>query len=256
MLTQARSKPWPPGVRFERCLAQDLADELTALGLGEAVDGVFAAYLFRNVVRPIGTGRCRGLQLLRPGGVLVVQEYSVAGSRLAGLVWTLVCWLVVIPLSWLTLRRTRLYRYLWASVRDFESVQAFVDRLYAAGFVDVEVRTARAGSGASCTRSGAAGQVIRRQVSMTRSRTAWLPGRDRRAVRHPAVAGQGQDRCPETRRRGSQSSVPASPGSRPATALAERGVRVVLVEREAQLGGRVRSWPVGDHDEDPPHDGP
>lgn len=35
-----------------------------------------------------------------------------------------------------------------------------------------------------------------------------------------------------------------------ATGLAERGVQVVLVEREQQLGGRVRSWPLGDdHDE-------
>jgi len=32
-----------------------------------------------------------------------------------------------------------------------------------------------------------------------------------------------------------------------AAGLAERGVRVTLVEREAQLGGRVRSWPV-EHD--------
>jgi ubiquinone/menaquinone biosynthesis C-methylase UbiE len=143
MLSRARSKSWPHRVRFERCFAQDLADKRDQLGLGEAVDGVFAAYLFRNVG---DADRDRTLaavrQVLRPGGVLVVQEYSVAGSRLASLVWTLVCWLVVIPLSWLTLRRTRLYRYLWASVRDFEPVQAFVDRLYAAGFVDVEVRTA------------------------------------------------------------------------------------------------------------------
>jgi ubiquinone/menaquinone biosynthesis C-methylase UbiE len=143
MLTRAGSKPWPPGVRFERCFAQDLADKRDQLGLGRAVDGVFAAYLFRNVGfadqdRTLAAVR----QVLRPGGVLLVQEYSVAGSRLASLVWTLVCWFVVIPLSWLTLRRTRLYRYLWASVRDFESVQAFVDRLYAVGFVDVEVRTA------------------------------------------------------------------------------------------------------------------
>ena len=35
-----------------------------------------------------------------------------------------------------------------------------------------------------------------------------------------------------------------------AVGLAERGVRVVLVEPEAQLGGRVRAWPV-DHGGDP-----
>lgn len=144
MLSQARSKPWRHGVRFEQGLAQNLADERAVLGLDEDADGVFAAYLFRNVT---AADRDRTLaavhQALRPGGVLVVQEYSVAGSRLAGLVWTLVCWLIVIPLSWLTLRQTRLYRYLWASVRSFESVQGFIDRLYLAGFTDVEARTAR-----------------------------------------------------------------------------------------------------------------
>ncbi|MDN5770760.1 MAG: FAD-dependent oxidoreductase, partial [Microlunatus sp.] len=30
-----------------------------------------------------------------------------------------------------------------------------------------------------------------------------------------------------------------------ATGLAERGVRVTVIEREAQLGGRVRAWPLG-----------
>jgi hypothetical protein len=65
----------------------------------------------------------------------------VAQSRSADLVWSLVCWLVVIPLSWLTSRQTRLYRYLWRSVRRFDAVQTFVDRLYAVGFVDVEVST-------------------------------------------------------------------------------------------------------------------
>ena len=59
----------------------------------------------------------------------------------AQLVWSAVCWLVIIPLGWLTSRRTRLYRYLWRSVLRFDSIQTFVDRLYRAGFVDVEVRT-------------------------------------------------------------------------------------------------------------------
>jgi ubiquinone/menaquinone biosynthesis C-methylase UbiE len=141
MLARARAKSWPPGVRFERCLAQDLLGSQAVLGMDEPVDGVLAAYLFRNVAeRDEVLAAVR--DLLRPGGVLVVQDYSVAGSRAALAVWTLVCWLVVIPLSWLVLRQTRLYRYLWSSVRDFDSVQVFVDRLYAAGFVDVEVRTA------------------------------------------------------------------------------------------------------------------
>ncbi len=139
MLEQARKKTWPPGVRFEHRLAEDLSAARADWGLTDAVGGVFAAYLFRNV-----TDRDKVLEatreLLAPGGSLVVQEYSVAGSR-SRYVWNLVCWSVVIPLSWLVNRDTRLYRYLWRSVLEFDSVDVFVERMYAAGFVDVEVRT-------------------------------------------------------------------------------------------------------------------
>ena len=71
----------------------------------------------------------------------------------------------------------------------------------------------------------------------------WQPGLDPRAERHlpqsPSPAGNG--------------SAPSGPvlvvgggiaGLTAATGLAERGVDVVVVEREATLGGRVRSWPV------------
>ncbi|GAA2111831.1 class I SAM-dependent methyltransferase [Microlunatus panaciterrae] len=140
MLKQAEAKPWPAGVRFVHGLAEELAWSRGDWGLSDPVDGVFAAYLFRNV-----TERDKVLaavhDLLVPGGVLVTQEYSVAGSRLAQWIWTVVCWLVVIPLSWLTSRESRLYRYLWRSVQRFDSVDSFTDRMSAAGYVDVEVRT-------------------------------------------------------------------------------------------------------------------
>jgi ubiquinone/menaquinone biosynthesis C-methylase UbiE len=140
MLEQARRKAWPRGVRFEYRMAEDLSAASADWGLTEAVDGVFAAYLFRNVA-----DRDKVLEatheLLAPGGSLVVQEYSVAGSRLAQLTWTLVCWTVVVPLSWLVNRRTKLYRYLWRSVLSFDSVETFAQRMQTAGFTDVEVRT-------------------------------------------------------------------------------------------------------------------
>jgi ubiquinone/menaquinone biosynthesis C-methylase UbiE len=142
MLEQAKRKSWPLWVRFDQVFAQELSAAKDDLGLTGQLDGVLAAYLFRNVGRRDETlGAVR--DLLRPGGTIVVQEYSVAGTGPADLIWTLVCWLVVIPLSWLASRRTELYRYLWRSVRQFDSVQTFVDRLYRAGFTDVEVRTAR-----------------------------------------------------------------------------------------------------------------
>ena len=140
MLAQAEAKTWPAGVEFHQGFAQDLAAHRQGWGLEAPADGVLAAYLFRNV-----TERDAVLadvhDLLSDGGTLVVQEYSVAASPLASAVWTAVSWAVVIPLSWITSRQTRLYRYLWRSVQAFDSVQTFTDRLYAAGFVDVEVRT-------------------------------------------------------------------------------------------------------------------
>jgi len=141
MVDQARAKDWPAGIRFELGLAEESAWSRTLWGISGPIQGVFAAYLFRNVTDRDST--LAGLfELLAADGVLVVQEYSTAGSGLGSqLVWSAVCWLAIIPLGWLISRRTRLYRYLWRSVLRFDSIQTFVDRLYRAGFVDVEVCT-------------------------------------------------------------------------------------------------------------------
>jgi len=124
MLAQATAKRWPAGVRLVHGRAEQLAADRAAWGIADPVDGVFAAYLFRNL-EP-AESRDEALRavrdLLAPGGALVVQEYSIAGNRSAGMIWTAVCWTVVIPLGWLTSRQTPLYSYLWRSVRAFESV--------------------------------------------------------------------------------------------------------------------------------------
>jgi ubiquinone/menaquinone biosynthesis C-methylase UbiE len=136
MIAQARAKHWPPGVRFQLGAAQDLASSEEG-----QVSGVLATYLFRNLADRDAV-LARLFELLADEGVLVVQEYSIAGSPVwSRALWSAVCWLAIIPLGWLTSPGSRLYRYLWRSVRSFDSVQMFVDRLYSAGFVDVEVRT-------------------------------------------------------------------------------------------------------------------
>lgn len=141
MLAVARSKPWPPNVQFRHGMAEDASTRAAKWNLPLPVDGVFACYLFRNVAdRDDALGVAH--DLLAPGGWLVVQEYSVAGSRRAAALWTLVCWAIVIPLSLLFTRRTRLYRYLWRSVLRFDAVDRFAARLAAAGFDDVSVTTA------------------------------------------------------------------------------------------------------------------
>lgn len=137
MLAQAAAKRWPEGVRFVRARAQDLPRALET-----PVAGAFAAYLFRNLTssdRDAVLGQV--LAALEPDGWLVVQEYSVAGRRRAGQIWTAVCWFVVIPLSALVGSSPRLYRYLWRSVRDFDSTADFMARMADAGFTDVATRT-------------------------------------------------------------------------------------------------------------------
>jgi isorenieratene synthase len=78
-------------------------------------------------------------------------------------------------------------------------------------------------------------------VAVTRTRE-WRPGRDRQAVRHPGPTGT--HRAPT----GASALIVGGgiAGLAAATGLAERGVRVTLVEREPQLGGRVRAWPLDD----------
>lgn len=67
----------------------------------------------------------------------------------------------------------------------------------------------------------------------------WRPGRDRRAERHPGPRGTGTAGGRTVAVLGGGIA-----GLSAATELAERGARVVLLEREPQLGGRASSWPV------------
>ncbi|OJX94723.1 MAG: isorenieratene synthase [Micrococcales bacterium 73-15] len=69
-----------------------------------------------------------------------------------------------------------------------------------------------------------------------------LPGRDPRAVRHPARPGR-------YRVTGARRVVVVGggiAGIAAATVLAERGVEVTLVEADPRLGGRVAAWPLDD----------
>jgi ubiquinone/menaquinone biosynthesis C-methylase UbiE len=136
MLVRARAKPWPATVEFVHSRIEEIADA----GVDGPFDGVFAAYLIRNLPDPDAT--LRSLRsLLRPGGLLVVHEYSLRDGRPARLVWHAVCWSVIIPAGWLLTGDTGLYRYLWRSALDFDGPRAFTDRLRRAGFTDVRAET-------------------------------------------------------------------------------------------------------------------
>ncbi|MFE3095057.1 methyltransferase domain-containing protein [Streptomyces sp. NPDC059248] len=130
MLERALAKPWPDRVRFRHLTAE----EATTAGEGP-YDAVFAAYLFRNVTDPDAVLRAVR-SLLRPGGRLAVHEYSLSGARVHRGLWTAVCRGVVVPLGTLTGDRA-LYRHLWRSVLDFDTVRDFTARLADAGYTGV-----------------------------------------------------------------------------------------------------------------------
>jgi Methylase involved in ubiquinone/menaquinone biosynthesis len=132
MLARARAKPWPATVEFAHGRVEDLT--------GEPFDGIFAAYLIRNLPDP-GTAVGTLFSLLRPGGSLVVHDYSVRDSPFTRLVWHTVCWTVIIPAGWVMTGDAGLYRYLWRSALDFDRPGAFTDRLRRAGFADVGAAT-------------------------------------------------------------------------------------------------------------------
>lgn len=137
MLAEATAKTWPSGVTFVEGLAGELDGVLDA-----PVDGILAAYLFRNVpAEQRDAALADAWAALRPGGALVVLEYSVAGDPRATRVWRAVCRTVIRPLAALTGGNPSLYEYLERSVLDFDTVPVLAERLLQAGFTQVACST-------------------------------------------------------------------------------------------------------------------
>ncbi len=136
MLAEARSKRWPGSVRFVHSRIEDIAEA----GVTGPFDGIFAAYLLRNLAEPDTQLRTfRGM--LRPGAPLAVHEYSVRDSAVATAVWNAVCWAIIIPAGRLRTGDASLYTYLRRSVLDFDGASVFRARLQRNGFTDVRSET-------------------------------------------------------------------------------------------------------------------
>ncbi len=142
MLELARAKPAlrQAGVRFVHGDAMDPAAPVAgAFGVAPeelALDGIVMAYGIRNMP---DADEClaRLLPLLKPGAPICFHEYSVAHSPRSKGTWTTVAWGIIIPSGFIAARHTRIYRYLWRSVLDFDGRPQFEDRLRRLGFDDV-----------------------------------------------------------------------------------------------------------------------
>jgi ubiquinone/menaquinone biosynthesis C-methylase UbiE len=136
MLAEAAAKNWPAGVRFVHSRIEDIA----AAGVEGPFDGIFAAYLLRNLDDP-DTQLQEFRSLLRPGATLAVHEYSVRDSKVATALWNAVCASIIIPMGKLRSGDAGLYRYLRRSVNEFDGAVAFRERLQRNGFVNARSET-------------------------------------------------------------------------------------------------------------------
>jgi ubiquinone/menaquinone biosynthesis C-methylase UbiE len=129
MLEAARDKPVLRGVE----LVHGDATDPRAAGIQGSFDAILMAYGIRNVPA-IDPCLAHLRDLLAPGAPIAFHEYSVKDSRRARAIWDAVCWGIIVPGGLLTAPKSRIYRYLHASVRDFDGVRAFEARLVRAGF--------------------------------------------------------------------------------------------------------------------------
>lgn len=136
MLEVARSKQWPSNVTFVHSRVEDLREN----GVDGPFDGILAAYLIRNVDDPDAELESL-LSLLKPGSSIAFHEYSVKDSLRAQVLWTLVCWAIIIPLGYVATRDTTLYQHLWRSVVSFDGARAFSRRMQRAGFTSLTTET-------------------------------------------------------------------------------------------------------------------
>ncbi|SDP92309.1 Ubiquinone/menaquinone biosynthesis C-methylase UbiE [Actinopolyspora xinjiangensis] len=136
MLARARRKEWPDTVEFVHAPLE----ELERAGVRGPFDGVMAAYLLRNLSDP-DSGLRILRESLRPGARLALHEFSVRRRPLARLVWTAVCWSVIIPAGELSTRGSGIHPYLWRSVLRFDSTGELASRMRRNGLVGLRLGT-------------------------------------------------------------------------------------------------------------------
>jgi len=132
MLDLAKAKSYDADVTFVLGDAMDPA----AAGIDGTFDAILMAYGIRNMPDPDACLQ-KLLEILKPGAPVVFHEYSVKDSTRSRTTWDFVAWLIIIPNGLVTARHTRIYRYLWRSVRDFDGVRAFENRLAKHGFIGI-----------------------------------------------------------------------------------------------------------------------
>lgn len=132
MLRVARGKRSLSRVSF----VEGDASDPRAAGVEGSFDAIFMAYGLRNIADPDAC-LTRLRALLRPGGALVLHEYSLDGRLTSKLVWNAVTTGVVVPLGKAMTGTGELFEYLRESVVRFDTTHELERRLARAGFEEV-----------------------------------------------------------------------------------------------------------------------
>ncbi len=116
-----------------------ISGDATALPLPDAsVDIVSIAFGLRNVARP-GDALAEFHRVLRPGGRLVVLEFSVPANPIFRLGYHFYCgWLMPRTAALIARDRSGAYRYLPRSVSSFADASQLTRMIAAAGFTDAK----------------------------------------------------------------------------------------------------------------------
>lgn len=131
------------GQKFTKQIAQRkiellLKDAMQLDFADESVDAIFMAYGLRNMP---DYEKCVAnlFRMLKPGGQLVIHDYSLRDTWYAKLFWAILGYGFIVPFCTLVSGSSTIYMYLIKSVRNFLSPKEIVDLLMRKGFTEASV---------------------------------------------------------------------------------------------------------------------
>lgn len=101
-------------------------------------DAIFMAYGLRNM--PNYKSNLEGLmKLLKPGGRLVIHDYSLADRPISKPLWWLLGWIFIVPFCTIASGSSKIYTYLVKSVFKFLSPNEIKSLMENTGFKNVSI---------------------------------------------------------------------------------------------------------------------
>ena len=139
MLAVARRKVEKQGLEERIMLEKGDAENLDMVAT-ESIDAATVAFGVRNFEN-IERGLCEIFRTLKPGGKLVVLEFSMPKNRLVRWVYSQYAHRLLPRIGGMISKDKQAYTYLPDSVEEFPSPERFADMLCGVGFKSVKTRS-------------------------------------------------------------------------------------------------------------------